>query len=384
MLSPSVELASSLIRIQSVTPDDNGCQKLLDQHLSDLGFKCEHLPYSDVSNLWAVHGAKSPLLVFVGHTDVVPTGPLELWKHPPFGGVVEHGMLHGRGAADMKGGIACFAVACKNFLSRHPDYEGSIAFLITSDEEGKATWGTRAVVEELRSRNIEIDHCLVGEPTSEKACGDTIKIGRRGSLNLSLTIKGQQGHVAYPHLAHNPIHALAPALNDLVQAEWDSGNEHFPPTCLQISNVMSGAGAANVIPGEAKVLFNFRYSPETDEHEIKQSVHSILGQHDFDYTLDYPSSAVPYFTRDRQFIAQVSDAVSEITGQTPSISTGGGTSDARFIAKVCNSVVELGPINETIHQLNECVSIRDLDILTDIYEKTLERVFCRTLQTTEN
>ncbi len=376
MTSPSVQLASELIRIESVTPNDNGCQQRLEERLTPLGFNCESMPFQDVSNLWARHGTGSPLLVFAGHTDVVPTGPLEKWTYPPFAGLVEDSMLHGRGAADMKGGIACFTIACENFLHKYPDYQGSIALLITSDEEGMAKWGTRAVVDELISRNIGVDYCIVGEPTSEKSCGDTIKIGRRGSLNLALTVKGQQGHIAYPHLAKNPIHDLIPVLHDLVQAKWDSGNENFPPTSLQISNVMSGTGAANVIPGDARVLFNFRYSPETNEQEIKQRIDEIMDRHDLDYTLEYPSSAEPYYTQDRDFIKKISAAVSEITGKSPAITTSGGTSDGRFMAKMCSHVVELGPVNATIHQIDERVSTRDLDMLTGIYTTLLERVFC--------
>ena len=376
MPSPTIEFATDLVRIQSVTPDDNGCQALLDRRLATLGFKCEHMPFADVSNLWAVHGTKRPLLVFAGHTDVVPTGPLEKWTHPPFAGVVEGGMLHGRGTADMKGSIACFVIACERFIRKHPDYAGSIALLITSDEEGTAQWGTRAVVEKLSAREIMMDYAVVGEPTSDKICGDTVKAGRRGSLNLALTAKGRQGHVAYPHLADNPIHALAPVLHDLVQAQWDSGNQHFPPTSLQISNVQSGTGAANVIPGEAAVLFNIRYSPETSEQELKQKINSILARHSFDFELQYPSSAEPYYTRDSGLVEKASAAVSAITGQSPSVSTSGGTSDGRFMAKICNSVIELGPLNATIHQINECVSTRDLDTLTAIYEKLLENVFC--------
>ncbi|MCY4051026.1 MAG: succinyl-diaminopimelate desuccinylase [Gammaproteobacteria bacterium] len=376
MNSPSVQLASDLIRIESVTPNDNGCQPLLEQRLKPLGFQCEYMVFEDVSNLWARHGTEEPLFVFAGHTDVVPTGPLDKWTHPPFSGHIQDGMLHGRGAADMKGGIACFVVACENFMRNYPEYKGSIALLITSDEEGLAKWGTRAVVDELTARNESINYCLVGEPTSEKSCGDTIKIGRRGSLNLSLTVKGQQGHIAYPQLANNPIHALAPILFDLVKAKWDLGNQNFPPTSLQISNVMSGTGAANVIPGDARVLFNFRYSPETNEQEIKQRIDEILSRHECECTLEYISSAKPYFTQEDTLIEITSKAISDIIGTPPDIETGGGTSDGRFLAQMCNHVVELGPLNATIHQIDECVSTKDLDTLTKIYTKMLERVFC--------
>ncbi len=376
MTSPSVHLTSELIRIESVTPNDNGCQPLLEQRLAPLGFRCESMVFEDVTNLWARHGTKGPLLVFAGHTDVVPTGPLEKWTHPPFSAHIEDGMLYGRGAADMKGGIASFVIACENFIRKHPNYEGSIALLITSDEEGVAKWGTRAVVDELMIRKEGIDYCVVGEPTSEKSCGDTIKIGRRGSLNLALTVKGQQGHIAYPHLANNPIHALAPVLLDLVEAKWDRGNHNFPPTSLQVSNVMSGTGATNVIPGDASVLFNFRYSPETNEQEIKQRVNEILGRHELEYDLKYTSSAKPYYTQDRALIEIASQAISDIIDTPPDIATSGGTSDGRFMAQICDHVVELGPINETIHQIDECVSIQDLDTLTAIYTKLLERVFC--------
>lgn len=375
MPSPSIELARKLVRIPSVTPDDNGCQDLLAEYLSGFDFACEHLPFEDVSNLWAVHGSEGPLLVFIGHTDVVPTGPLDQWTHPPFSGDIERGMLHGRGAADMKSSVACFAVACGNFIRRHPRYRGSIALLMTSDEEGKAAWGTRAVLDELVSRKIDIDYCLVGEPTSVRDCGDTIKIGRRGALDGILTVKGRQGHIAYPHLASNPIHSLAPVLNDLVEAEWDSGNEDFPPTSFQVSNIFGGTGASNVIPGDVQVRFNFRYSPETDAREIKARVESIVDGHNVDFDLAWTEPGLPYHTRNTEFVDKVAKAVSAVTGTSPDISTSGGTSDGRFIATVCDSVVELGPLNATIHQIDECVSTRDIDILTSMYEKVLEQVF---------
>ena len=373
MLSPSVILARELVRIESVTPNDNGCQRILKNRLEDLGFVCEQINYENVSNLWARFGNHSPLLVFAGHTDVVPTGPVQQWEHPPFAGVIEEGMLHGRGAADMKSSIACFIIACTRFIENHPNHRGSIAFLITSDEEGNARWGTQEVLVELLRRKINIDMCIVGEPTSISQCGDMIKIGRRGSLNGTLTIRGLQGHIAYPHLARNPIHTSLPALADLVNSEWDKGNENFPPTSFQISNIHSGTGSNNIIPGQVEIKFNFRYSPETSDQKIKQTVAEILDRHNIDYDIKWKEPGYPYYTKTCKFIDIVKSAIREITGMETAATTTGGTSDGRFIAASCAQIVELGPLNSTIHQINERVGIQDIDSLTDIYEEILIR-----------
>ncbi len=375
MHTPTVELARELIRIESVTPDDNGCQDILCSRLESAGFSCERMVFRDVKNLWARRGDSSPLLVFAGHTDVVPTGPLEEWTHAPFSGIIEKGMLHGRGAADMKGSIACFAVACERFVSRHPRHGGSVALLITSDEEGIARWGTRAVMEELDKRNTRIDLCLVGEPSSTSTCGDTIKVGRRGSLNGCLTIHGKQGHIAYPHLAENPLHHALGPLDDLVNTKWDLGNEHFQPTSFQISNIRGGTGASNVIPGHVEIQFNFRYSPETDDEQLRGTVHRILNRHEaLEYDIAWGEPSCPFYTPNGRLEAVVKQSIRRITGLCPESATTGGTSDGRFIAPSGAEVVELGPVNATIHQINEQVSIRDLELLTDIYEDIIESV----------
>jgi succinyl-diaminopimelate desuccinylase len=375
--SPAINLARDLIRIESVTPNDNGCQDMLAKRLENVGFAIEHMQFEDVSNLWAVRGDESkPLLVFVGHTDVVPTGPPELWTFPPYSGTIDtSGFLHGRGACDMKGGIASFVVACERFVSKYPHHEGSIGLLLTSDEEGDARWGTKAVVEELEKRNVSIDMCIVGEPTSHEKLGDTIKVGRRGSLSGELTIYGTQGHVAYPHLADNPLHnALGPLLA-LVDMEWDEGNESFPPTTFQISNINGGTGATNVIPGHKTVHFNFRYSPETNDEEIMTKVKDILDEHDLAYKIEWAELAYPYETkRDCELVKVVQESVHEVTGLSPELSTSGGTSDGRFVAPSCAQVVELGHINASIHKIDEKVSAADLDVLADIYEGVLERL----------
>jgi succinyl-diaminopimelate desuccinylase len=375
--SATVDLARNLIRIESVTPNDNGCQAMLAARLDKIGFKCEAMQFHDVSNLWCVRGESKPLLAFAGHTDVVPTGPLERWTFPPYSGTIDSdGMLHGRGAADMKGGVASFVVAVERFVARYPDHFGSIGLLLTSDEEGTARWGTKEVMSELGHRGETIDFCIVGEPTSHKQCGDTIKVGRRGSLSGELTIHGTQGHVAYPHLADNPLHnALAPLLA-LVDKEWDKGNENFPPTTFQISNMQGGTGATNVIPGHKTVHFNFRYSPETNDVEIKEKVEAILDEHDLKYEIEWSEPAYPYETKRGDFVKAVQESVHEITGLNPEMSTSGGTSDGRFIAASGAQVVELGPINASIHQIDERVSTADLEVLTDIYEDLLERVLC--------
>lgn len=374
MHSPTVTLARELIRIESVTPDDNGCQQVLSSRLESAGFSCEQMIFEDVTNLWAKRGGGSPLLVFAGHTDVVPTGPEEEWTHAPFSATIDQGMLHGRGSADMKSSIACFVVACERFVSKHPQHGGSVALLITSDEEGAARWGTQAVMEELGKRGTRIDLCLVGEPSSASSCADTIKVGRRGSLNGCLTVHGKQGHIAYPHLAENPLHSVLAPLEELVNTQWDQGNERFPPTSFQISNIQGGTGANNVIPGHVEIRFNFRYSPETDDEQLRNTVHRILDRHgSLRYGIKWEEPSYPFYTRDGKLAEIVKQSVRQATGRCPEATTTGGTSDGRFIAPSGAEVVELGPVNATIHQIDEQVRIRDLETLTDIYEDILER-----------
>lgn len=367
-MSATIDLAQTLLRIGSVTPDDKGCQELITDFLKPLGFNCEPMPFGDVSNLWARKGENGPLLVFAGHTDVVPTGPVDKWKHPPFSAKIDQGMLYARGAADMKSSIACFMIATERFINDHPHHKGSIGFLITSDEEGPAIDGTVKVIKTLEARNEKIDYCLVGEPSSDIKLGDSIKNGRRGSLNAKLTIKGIQGHIAYPQLADNPIHKTLPALAALTGIEWDQGNDYFPPTSLQISNVQSGTGATNVIPGEIEVMFNFRFSTEHTPESLKQGVVDCLAPFNLDYQLDWNLSGLPFVTpAEGELIQVTSDAIQKIMNYRPDLSTGGGTSDGRFIAPTGAQVIEFGPLNDTIHKVNECVSVKDLDLLTDIY-----------------
>ena len=377
--SSTVKLAQELIRIESVTPNDNGCQDMLSKRLEKVGFVVESMKFEDVSNTWAVRGGESkPLLVFAGHTDVVPTGPLEKWKFPPYSGAIDSdGYLHGRGSCDMKGSIASFVVACERFVQKYPNHDGSIGLLLTSDEEGVARWGTREVISKLEERNVSIDMCIVGEPTSHQKCGDTIKVGRRGSLSGELTIYGTQGHVAYPHLADNPLHSALGPLKALVETEWDQGNENFPPTTFQISNIFGGTGATNVIPGHKTVHFNFRYSPETNDEELMAKVESTLDEHKINYKIDWSERAYPYETkRDSKLVEAVRDSIRDVTGLETDLSTSGGTSDGRFVAPTGAQVVELGPINASIHKIDERVFAADLDVLTDIYEDILVRVLC--------
>lgn len=378
--SSTVDLARDMIRIESVTPNDNGCQDMLAERLEKVGFSVESLKFQDVSNLWAVRGdAAKPLLVFAGHTDVVPTGPPELWTFPPYSATIDsNGMLHGRGVSDMKGGIASFVVACERFVKKYPNHEGSIGLLLTSDEEGIARWGTQEVMSVLEKRGVSIDMCIVGEPTSHQKVGDTIKVGRRGSLSAELVIYGTQGHVAYPHLADNPLHNALGPLKALVDLKWDEGNENFPPTTFQISNIYGGTGATNVIPGHKTVHFNFRYSPETNEEELMTKVKDILDDHNLVYKIEWSESAYPYETkRDSELVKVVQESIHHITGLDAGLSTSGGTSDGRFIAPSGAQVVELGLINASIHKIDEQVPAGDLDVLTDIYEDLLERVLCR-------
>ncbi|MBL4834882.1 MAG: succinyl-diaminopimelate desuccinylase [Pseudomonas sp.] len=373
-LSPTLALACELIARDSTTPDDAGCQQLMGERLAACGFHLENLRFGEVDNLWARRGCEGPVLCFAGHTDVVPTGPLDRWDNPPFEPAIVDGMLHGRGAADMKGSLAAMVVAVERFVAASPDHKGSIAFLITSDEEGPATDGTVKVVETLVERSEKVDWCIVGEPSSTEQVGDVVKNGRRGSLNARLTIKGKQGHVAYPHLARNPIHLAAPALAALAAESWDAGNDFFPPTSFQISNINSGTGATNVVPGELVALINFRFSTESTAEGLQQRVRDLLDQHGLDYDLDWTLSGQPFLTEPGALLDGVSAAIRQVTGRDTQPSTTGGTSDGRFIATMGTQVVELGPINATIHQLNEHVSASDLDTLTEIYQATMERL----------
>ncbi len=371
-MSATLELAKDLISRASVTPEDVGCQQLMCERLSAIGFECEDLPFGEVSNFWARRGDSSPLLVFAGHTDVVPTGPLEDWQSDPFQPEIRDGLLYGRGAADMKGSLAAMVTACEAFVSAHPAHKGSIGFLITSDEEGPSINGTVKVVEHLVARDEQIDMCLVGEPSSSKQLGDVIKNGRRGSLNGKLTVRGTQGHVAYPQLADNPIHRAAPALAELAGIEWDRGNAFFPPTSFQISNINSGTGAENVVPGELQVMFNLRYSTELSEQLIRERVHAVLDSHKLDYALDWRLSGEPFLTPAGELVEAAQAAIKALAGIDTELSTSGGTSDGRFIAPTGAQVLELGPLNATIHQVNECVAVEDLDRLSGLYQRILE------------
>jgi succinyl-diaminopimelate desuccinylase len=371
-MDTTLDLCCELIRRQSVTPEDGGCQQLMMERLRDSGFHCEQLPFADVENFWAERGTDGPILVFAGHTDVVPTGPLEQWDSPPFEPTVRDGMLYGRGTADMKGSLAAMVVASEEFVAEHPDHKGRIGFLITSDEEGPAINGTVKVLEYLKQRNKHIDWCLVGEPSSSHALGDTIKNGRRGSLGVVLTVKGVQGHIAYPQLADNPIGRFAPVLSDLYTTEWDRGNEFFPPTSFQVVDIQAGVGFPNVTPGELKARFNFRYSTEWDHHGLKDKVCQLFDAHDIDYELDWHLSGEPFLTEPGKLIDAVSQAVTEQAGTAPELSTGGGTSDGRFISPAGTDVVELGPVNASIHKVNEHVRIDDVIALSSMYRRIME------------
>ena len=373
-LSPTLQLALDLIRCPSVTPDDAGCQEMMIQRLEAIGFRTERLRFGDVDNFWAVRGDSGPLLAFAGHTDVVPTGPEANWNNPPFAPRIIDGMLHGRGAADMKGSLAAMVVACENFVAQHPDHRGRIAFLITSDEEGPSINGTVKVVEWLEANHTKITWCIVGEPSSTQVVGDVIKNGRRGSLGGVLTVKGIQGHVAYPHLADNPIHKLAPALAELAAEHWDDGNEFFPATSFQVSNINGGTGATNVIPGTVEVVFNFRFSTELTDAILRERTEAILKKHGLNYDLTWTLSGQPFLTPRGDLVNAVIAAIKSETGRDAELSTSGGTSDGRFIAPTGAQVVELGPINATIHKVDECISAADLETLTGIYEKALENL----------
>ncbi|MCU4674546.1 succinyl-diaminopimelate desuccinylase [Catenovulum sp. 2E275] len=371
-MSEVINLLKDLIQRQSVTPEDAGCQDLMAQRLADAGFNIESMVFEDTTNMWARKGSQDPVFCFAGHTDVVPTGPVGAWKTPPFVPTELDGYLHGRGAADMKGSLAAMLVATERFVKKHPDHKGSIAFLITSDEEGPFINGTTRVIDTLEARNEKITWALVGEPSSTEKVGDVIKNGRRGSLSGDLVVKGIQGHVAYPHLAKNPVHLAAPALTELSQIEWDKGNEFFPPTSFQISNINAGTGATNVVPGELTVLFNFRYSTEVTAQELVKKVHAILDKHGLDYDLDWTYNGLPFLTDSGYLVEAANKAVEKVAGYKPALLTTGGTSDGRFIAPTGAQVVELGPVNATIHKVDECVKIADIEQLTDMYEIMLE------------
>jgi succinyl-diaminopimelate desuccinylase len=373
-MTDALELTQALIACPSVTPADAGCQALMAARLAARGFRIETLQFGSVTNLWARRGESAPLLCFAGHTDVVPTGPLEEWRSDPFVPVIRDGVLYGRGAADMKSGLAAMVTATEEFVAAHPDHRGSIAFLITSDEEGPSVDGTKRVVEALKARGETIDWCIVGEPSSDKAVGDTIKIGRRGSLSGRLTVHGVQGHVAYPQLAENPVHTLAPALAELTARVWDAGDAFFQPTTFQISNLNAGTGAPNVIPGELKARFNLRYSPVQTVEGLKKTVEDILTRHGARYTLEWYVSGEPFYTPPGALSEAAVGAITELTGVAPVLSTGGGTSDGRFIAPLGAQVVELGVTNATIHKVNECVRIEEIGSLHRMYRGVLERL----------
>jgi len=373
-MSSTLDFARNLIRQPSVTPDDAGCQDLIAEALQPAGFKAEFLTYGEVRNVWLRRGQVDPLLVFAGHTDVVPTGPIEQWHYPPFCATVQDGILHGRGAADMKGSLAAMVTACQQFVVNHPNHRGSIALLITSDEEGPANNGTVKVVEMLCDREEIIDWCVVGEPTSREQTGDVIKNGRRGSLGGKLTIQGVQGHVAYPHLADNPIHRAAEIVTRLTAQTWDEGNEFFPPTTFQVSNLNSGTGASNVIPAQAELDFNLRYSPESSIESIKERVNALCQQVWTDYEIDWSRPNLPFQTQPGELVDAASAAIYAVTGLTTDLSTEGGTSDGRFIAPTGAQVIELGPVNRTIHQINEQVAVADLETLAIIYQRILENL----------
>ncbi len=376
-MSDTIDLALDLISRPSVTPEDAGCQDAMIARLQALGFIVERLRFAEVDNFWARRGTERPLFVFAGHTDVVPTGPVEQWTSHPFRPEIRDGWIYGRGAADMKGSLAAMVTACERFIAEHPDHKGSIGFLVTSDEEGPSINGTVKVVEHLEARGEKIDWCLVGEPTCEKQLGDTIKNGRRGSLSGRLLVRGVQGHVAYPHLADNPAHRCAPALAELCAMRWDEGNEFFPPTTFQISNIHAGTGATNVIPGELEVLFNFRYSTETTHERLMETVTTILNRHGLIYKLEWSHSGGPFLTPRGELVDAARSAIREITGLETLLSTSGGTSDGRFIAPTGAQVLELGPLNATIHKIDERVGTEELDTLSRIYQRILEKLLAR-------
>jgi succinyl-diaminopimelate desuccinylase len=373
-MTNTLELARQLIARRSLTPMDDGCIDIIGARLAPLGFSLEKMPCGEVDNLWARRGDNGPLVCFAGHTDVVPTGPVNKWDSDPFAPTVRGGMLYGRGASDMKGSLAAFVTAIEKFVAEHPQHRGSIALLLTSDEEGVAVDGTVRVVEALQERKEPIDYCIVGEPTSASRTGDTIKNGRRGSLSGTLTVKGVQGHIAYPHLVRNPVHLAAPAIAELAATVWDNGNEYFPPTSWQISNIHGGTGATNIVPGTVEILFNFRFSTASTVDGLKQKVHAILDKHGLEYDLQWELSGKPYLTPRGDLVDAVAAAIRQVQGLDTELSTSGGTSDGRFIADICPQVLEVGPLNATIHKLNECIAVADLDALSEIYRLTLVKL----------
>jgi succinyl-diaminopimelate desuccinylase len=372
--SSTVDLARQLIARRSVTPNDDGCQEILAARLAPLGFHLERLRFGQVDNLWARRGSAAPVVCLAGHTDVVPAGPLERWRSDPFTATQRDGLVYGRGAADMKTSLAAFVTAVERFVADHPAHRGSIALLITSDEEGAAVDGTVRVVEALKSRGEQLDYCIVGEPSSVQRLGDTIKNGRRGSLSGTLVVKGKQGHVAYPQLARNPVHLAAPVLAELAATRWDEGNEHFPATTWQISNINAGTGANNVIPGELTVLFNFRFGTASSMEGLKQRFEAVLTRHGLEFELEWSLSGLPFVTERGRLVEALNAAVHAVAGIQPQLSTTGGTSDGRFIRDICREVVELGPVNGSIHQIDEHVALRDVETLSRIYQRTLEEL----------
>jgi succinyl-diaminopimelate desuccinylase len=373
----TLALARELIARRSQTPDDAGCQEVLKARLASIGFRCETLAVGGVTNLWARRGEARPVVCFAGHTDVVPSGPLEAWGSDPFIPTVRGGFLYGRGAADMKSSLAAFIVAIEGFVASNPKHAGSIALIITSDEEGPSVDGTARVVERLKARGESVDYCVVGEPSSVDRLGDMVKNGRRGTLSGTLRVKGIQGHVAYPQLAKNPIHLAAPAIAELAAMKWDDGNEHFPPTTWQVSNIRAGTGATNVIPGSLDLMFNFRYATESTRESLRERLEAVLRRHGLDYELEWTASGEPYLTPRGRLVAVVAEAISETCGITPQVSCTGGTSDGRFIATICSEVVELGPVNATIHKIDERVALADLEPLADVYRGILQRLLIR-------
>ena len=373
-MSRTLALVEELISLSSITPEDNGCQQRMAELLQPLGFECESILSGGVTNLWARRGTAQPCLVFAGHTDVVPTGPLEQWTTPPFQPTQRDGRLYGRGAADMKSSLAAMVVACEEFIAAHPDHKGSIAFLVTSDEEGPATDGTVIVCDRLQARGEQLDYCIVGEPTSVNLLGDMIKNGRRGTMSGRLTVKGIQGHIAYPHLAKNPIHLAVPALTELASEKWDDGNEYYMPTSWQMSNIHGGTGAPNIIPGNVVIDFNFRFSTASTAEGLQQRVTAILDRHQLEYTLDWTIGGHPFLTERGELSAALATAIRDETGLDTEFSTSGGTSDGRFIAKICPQVIEFGPTNATIHKVNENIPIAEIEPLKNVYRRTMENL----------
>jgi succinyl-diaminopimelate desuccinylase len=378
-VSPTIALAQDLMGRASVTPEDKGCQELMITRLEAIGFIVERMRFGEVDNFWARRGTEKPVLAFAGHTDVVPSGPVDQWHTPPFEPTIKDGFLYGRGAADMKGSLASWIVALEEFIALHPNHRGSLALLITSDEEGPFVDGTTRVIDTLEARDEKMDWCIVGEPSSTNTLGDVIKNGRRGSLTANITAKGIQGHVAYPHLVINPIHKVAPALAELVSTKWDDGNEFFPPTSFQIANINGGTGASNVVPGHVEVMCNFRYSTELTADELTTKLESILDNHKVDYDIQWTYNGLPFLTGSGSLVDACRDAIKTTTGTDTQLSTAGGTSDGRFIAPTGAQVVELGPCNGTIHQLNECVKVSDLEQLTQVYFGVLTRLMAQEL-----